>query len=395
MEMIPRPELLSACGSVLLDGYVGTRERNLVFLAHFDWDTHFLQFHKELMREFTRLGWNVLWVSGPMHLRRETAKWFRHLYSGLLQHCDGLWHYQPWSLPGRRFRARAPVVDKLIAHQVSKIAGRLRFNRPIVLAYAPAELRIMQALAPSVALYWTGDEVIMPGEEELLEYVDAILAVSPPCFEEKRRQYPAKTFLSSTGVPFDMFQAALSSDYVPPDVRSLRHPVVGYAGHINSVRLDLELLFSAARVYPTFTFALVGPSDDDAKRKLRSEAPPNVLYLGCKRYEELAFYLRAFDVGLIPYLLTKFNLGSNPLKLWEYLAVGLPVVATAIPAIERFSGVVRVARNPQEFQQHIASALAEGGDPKRISERIELAREHSVKNVAGSIVEIIERIKSP
>ena len=147
-------------------------------------------------------------------------------------------------------------------------------------------------------------------------------------------------------------------------------PVVGCHGAFGSWT-DLELLAFAARSLPEMRFVLVGGTEGVALDSLA--VLPNVTLTGEVPYERLPEYLHAFDVGVLPYRICDYALASDPMKVWEYLSVGKPVVAVRFPEIERLAGLLTLTRTPQEFVDGIRAALA-GDSPQKAVARLEFAR---------------------
>jgi glycosyltransferase involved in cell wall biosynthesis len=87
---------------------------------------------------------------------------------------------------------------------------------------------------------------------------------------------------------------------------------------------------------------------------------PNVHLLGRKDYRLLPAYCRGFDVAILPFVINDLTNAANPLKLREYLAAGLPVVASAIPEVAKLDGLVTIATSPADFLAKIEMALRSG-----------------------------------
>ena len=128
-----------------------------------------------------------------------------------------------------------------------------------------------------------------------------------------------------------------------------------------------------ARQRPNWTFVLVGPVGIDTSRV---QALPNVRLLGPRPYADLPAYLSAMDVGLIPFKRNEVTFHADPIKAYEYLAAGLPVVATDMPALRRLTHVLSLAASPDEFLSNLTSALAAGRDSGNAERRAE-AQRHS------------------
>ncbi len=142
----------------------------------------------------------------------------------------------------------------------------------------------------------------------------------------------------------------------------LEPPIAAVVGHFNA-RTDLALL--EAVVDAGMSLLLIGPRDPvfEPRRVAGLLARPRVLALGPRPYEALPAYLRLVDVGLVPYRLSEFNLWSFPMKTLEYLAAGVPVVATPLPAIRDLgTDLIELAADPREFA---AAALTQAGLARR------------------------------
>lgn len=150
----------------------------------------------------------------------------------------------------------------------------------------------------------------------------------------------------------------------PDDMVSLPRPVIGYAGKMQEM-VDAELVTAAARRLPKASFVFIGQQLNPTWMK-PVWRHPNVHYLGDKRYELLPMYLNAFDICIIPYSVARQH-GGDPIKFYEYLAAGKPVVTTKIGNVSAYSSLpqVRVVEGPEQFAEaleHFVSVLErEGG----------------------------------
>ena len=141
-----------------------------------------------------------------------------------------------------------------------------------------------------------------------------------------------------------------------------------------------------------WSFVLVGGKDDYMKNKLilvEFAERKNVYLLGKKSYEDLPGYLKAFDVCLIPFRRDDlFSLSCSPLKLYEYLATGKPIVSTNLAGVSCFDSLVRIAQNNNEFEKHIGEALREGFECHEM--RMKIAKNHSWKKRANKVQDTLE-----
>jgi len=139
-------------------------------------------------------------------------------------------------------------------------------------------------------------------------------------------------------------------------------PVVGYYGAI-AEWFDMVLLVESAKAYPEWDFVLVGAvTDCDLTEAKKTE---NIHFVGEVPYGILTEYSGAFDVCLIPFKIIELTLCSNPVKVYEYLAAGKPVVSTGLPEVRLLSEYVYVEDTNSAFVESIASAMADAESGNR------------------------------
>ena len=147
------------------------------------------------------------------------------------------------------------------------------------------------------------------------------------------------------GIDFDHFQK--NGTALRASLSGLKHPVIGYLGIIES-RLDFDLLEEILKKFPDASLLLAGPVwDKEAIARLQRF--PNFISFGPVAYADLPELYYSFDVAIIPHRVTPFTKSMNPLKLYEYLACGLPIITTPVAGTEQFDRLITVASNHEEF----------------------------------------------
>ena len=142
----------------------------------------------------------------------------------------------------------------------------------------------------------------------------------------------------------------------PRELRRLTGPVIGYAGNLHIARIDLDLLKAVLSQRPDWNFVFIGSMHKgDEVREL--EKYGNVHFLGVRVYEHALRYIRHFDAAIIPHLNNDLTKSMNPLKLYVYHALFVPVISTPIANIGDFERFVRIGRTPQEFLRAIDDCL--------------------------------------
>jgi glycosyltransferase involved in cell wall biosynthesis len=163
-------------------------------------------------------------------------------------------------------------------------------------------------------------------------------------------------------------------------------PRLGYVGWITE-RTDLALLEHIARERPNYHLLIAGPLDESQNME-KILSLKNSTYLGVMPYEDVPGFLRTLDVCLIPHRDTAYSRSMSPLKLYQYLASGRPIVTTLVAGIERFSGLVSVANNYDEFLRCVDQNLHE--DNVLLSaRRIEMAKKEAWPKRTRDIFEYV------
>jgi len=120
------------------------------------------------------------------------------------------------------------------------------------------------------------------------------------------------------------FETGLQSNYGAKE-----KPIIGYIGTI-APWVDMRLINTMARSLPNYEFVIIGPLLKQPGLALLNK---NMYYLGHRHYSVLPQYLSNFSYCLIPFKMTEMTKGVNPIKLWEYLASGIPILSTPIPEV--------------------------------------------------------------
>ena len=205
-------------------------------------------------------------------------------------------------------------------------------------------------------------------EQRLIKAVDLLIVTHDQLYASKA-DAAKRALVVPNGVDAEHFGRVASDDLpVADDFRDLKHPVVGYLGGIN-YWIDTELLARIARGHPEWTVALVGPVDILANLAPLSGLP-NVIRTGRVPYAEVPRYVKAFDVCVNPYVLDGVAEHCSPLKLYEYIATGKPLVSVDMPEARKFRGLIQIAEDADSFVRLVEEAVnsPDGRDSERIAE---------------------------
>ena len=166
-----------------------------------------------------------------------------------------------------------------------------------------------------------------------------------------------RSYWVPNAVDTDMFHPMkINISESPDDIQHIPAPRVGYIGVIDS-RLDIDLLEHCARSLENTSFVLVGWSGKASANVNSLKALPNVYFLDPKPYEAMPAYINAFAACLLPHKVNPYTDGMSPLKLYEYLACGKPVVSTPVAGTHSFRNVIRIEETKEGFVEGISQSL--------------------------------------
>ena len=381
---------------------------DIICISSIDWD-FIWQGHQEIMATLAAQGHRVLFlentgVRAPKvrdlpRLRQRVRNWWRGT-KGFREEHSNLFVYSPLVLPFPYSRAARLINRWLLLRPLRRWMRAIGFNRPLVWTFLPTPLALdlIHDIDPPLTIYYCVDDLstsspgakrIIPSEQRLFEEADLVFVTSEK-LRQRAAQVSSRVHLFPVGVNFEQFDAVRAGAEAPPaDLQPLDRPVIGYVGGLHQW-VDQELVASVAAQMPHASFVLVGPAQTDVTTLLRCA---NVKLLGQRPHRDVPCYVKGFDVGIVPYRLTEYTANVYPAKLNEYLAMGIPVVATDLPEIRRFiaghGGVVSVAADADAFAAAIRSALADSS-ASAAQRRIAVARENSWRSRIAAMKTLID-----
>ncbi|WP_418626571.1 GumK N-terminal domain-containing glycosyltransferase [Anaerosinus sp.] len=225
------------------------------------------------------------------------------------------------------------------------------------------------------------DEAILEKERSFAKNVDYVAYTAKSLKNYVDFLSPKSAIYMPNSVNFSHFHC--NNYKVPEDLLSIPRPIAIYVGAI-SEWFDYKLLREAAIRMPNISFVLIGP-DNIAKKNLNKIS--NVYILGRKNYIDIPQYLYSADVGIIPFNVKDYGElvhGVNPLKLYEYMACGLPVIAAKWQAIEQIDSPAFLYDNINEFIKNLQRGINEKTMRKKIY--IDFAKKHDWKEMVGEFL---------
>ncbi len=225
------------------------------------------------------------------------------------------------------------------------------------LAFSCPDARVVYDCMDHHAGFDNNAPEVLRGEADLIANADLVVVTSDD-LKERIGQQAHNIAIVRNGCDFGFFSQPPPQVYRNPEGRQ----VIGYFGAI-AEWFDPELLRTLARAHPNAEVLLIGSDTSGTGTLLANE--PNVRMVGEVPYAELPYWLHGFDVCILPFQVVPLTLATNPVKVYEYLAAGKPVVAVDLPEMAQFGDLVRTAREPASFAKAVTAALANGSGRER------------------------------
>ena len=197
--------------------------------------------------------------------------------------------------------------------------------------------------------------------------------------------------LIRNGVDVDWFQGRAASTPRPGDVPTTHRPVIGFVGALYDW-IDWELIRQTANRLPDFDFVLVGPHDGRGDIR-RVASLPNVHLLGARPYAQVPAYVETFSACWVPFKQNDVGAAANPVKIYEYLALGKPVVSTPVADTDSFGPLLQVARDADQMAAGLRAVLEL--PPGLADSRIQFARQNDWAIRAREYVDFVTGLGTP
>jgi glycosyltransferase involved in cell wall biosynthesis len=380
---------------------------DFVYFAPEKWDSLWRN-RQQLMSIFSRHN-KVLFVERRLHLRPTLTGWRRNEWgladlrrSSIEQISENLYvfRYPLWAPVWGRFDHVTRLIRQFMVRNALRELG---MSQPIVWFSNPYMLDVMDEIpSPRLRIYHVVDEYTTYNgrtpadrhhlgtlERQMMSLVDMVVVVSPKLYETKQPFNPY-TYLIPNGVNYQAYSAALADPRLPARLQAIKCPRLGYIGLISD-KLNLDILKEVAEKNPDWSLVLVGEARIAQQRETWQalQELPNVHYFEPVNIAEVPHYVKGFQVGLMPYLQNQHADHISPLKLYDYLAAGVPVASLDIPAAREFGQFVHLADGPRNFGSAVHAALADTA-PERSQARRNVTAQHTWESRVEQLSEVIQ-----
>lgn len=281
-----------------------------------------------------------------------------------------------------------PILNQYkIIYSIRRSMQKFQIKPEILWLFRPQDYWMAKRIKPTVLCYHITDKYnTMPVnarskndiikldklEAKIIKRADIVFCTARSLWKEVSIQHERAFFTGNVADVEHFSKATFPETPIPDDIIKLPKPVIGFFGSINSFKLDFSLIQQTSELYPNGSIAMIGPIKHAVSDRKNFPQNNNIYYLGTKDYKLLPNYLKGFDVCIIPYRKTSYTNHVFPLKIFEYLAAGKPVVSAALPSLKEYSDIIYLTNNNIEWAEALKNALSENSQA-RFEERKNIA----------------------
>jgi len=337
------------------------------------------------------IGWRVTLFQRPQQMALAFARLGYVVLYGLDDasvECDvGLREVSPrvylTKIPAEAADLLRTIPDPIAVCYVYNFQWTKRLENPAVIFEHIDELEVLETSYSIGALRTWYAEVVRDAD---------LVAASARTLLANIRTARPDAVLCPNGVDYRFFADAVSGA-PPADIAHLiGRPIIGYYGAI-AEWLDFSLMAKAASDLPECEFVFIGPLyADSVSSRLDVFERPNVHWLGPKPYQDLPAYLHAFDVATIPFLVNDVTHAVSPVKLFEYMAGGCPVVTPDLHECSQYEAVL-IASDADDYVAKLKQAVKLRHDPAHQALLRRTARANTWDVRAGTLIDALARAR--
>ncbi len=334
--------------------------------------------------------WIVRYIFQHLLQPKTLAKFLMRLFGYEKKH-DNLyiksqWNILPWS---REIKAISRLNHALNKHAVLGIAEKLGFlhANTVLWLYDTEAAEYLPAFKNATVIYDCVDnhaaqagvnrnaQRVHTEERTILKRADLVTVTSKQLLKMKRKHAKNIRLVLNAG-DVELYTQEISKEskaIAKQAMKNIAHPILGSVGALDSYKYDFDLLIQSATKHPTWNFVFVGSPIVDRKNKALKTLTklPNIHMIGSIPREHVPAYVEYFDICLIPYKNNDYNAASFPLKFWEFMATGKPIIASGVPGLVEYNEYIGYANNEKEFaalvEQQLAASIGTGDARKKLA----------------------------
>ena len=354
------------------------KNKDFLIISTADWDSPIQTNKQYVSREIANIGNRVLYVEslGVRKIqikKKDLLRIFKRIINSILiikQKEKNIWVLSPILFPGATNKKIIFINRGIFIFNLFIAMKLLNFKKDYLWTYNPLTPLYLNIKKFKSSIYHAVDAIehqpFMPKkliknqEIVLSKKVNKIFVTSKNIFK-KLKMYNANITYLGNVCDYEHFSKALTTDInnIPLDIKCIKKPIIGFIGSISEYKLDYKLIHDVANSLKEINFVFIGPTDDSLNHSnlKRIKKLKNVYLLGYRNYKLLPSYCAYFDIAWLPLIHNNYTKSMFPMKFFEYLAAGLPVISTDLESIREYNKLVAISDDISKIKNSIIEAL--------------------------------------
>ena len=356
-----------------------------VLFATADWDEPYWTNKQHTAKTFVQLGWKVLYVEsvglrGPsLSSGKDWKRIWNRLWRGLRCLAFGpymaekdIWIMSPLAIPGVHGHPLFGRLNTLLIRSpFRRFLVSKKWSKPLIWTYHPFMLELLGGVDCGKVVYHCVDDLgavpmidsaaVNAAEQKLLKQCDAVFVTNENLLG-KCQPFNSNTHFFPNVVDFEHFSKARANGPLPADLAAIPEPRIVYMGVLSDFKVDFKLIYDVALARSDWHWVILGTEREGQKSKWipRLQSLQNIHFLGRKAYQDLPTYLADCQVGALPTLCNDYTRSMFPMKFYEYLAAGLPVVSTPFDFTKDIKDGIKTGSSTETFVSAIYQQIKRG-----------------------------------
>lgn len=353
------------------------KQNDITLVSTADWDHPLWTNKQHVAQTLANLGYRVLYIEstgsrGATFSTQDKIRIAKRLFNALRgprKEANHLWILSPLLIPGA-FTNYAKFINKLIFRaQVNAALLLIGLRKDILWTYSPNTIELLELSHWGRSLYHCVDAIdqqplmnsrqIRQADAQLMSRCNMVVCSSRRLYA-RSKGFNSNTHYYPNAVDIELFaRARFENIELSSDIRLIPSPRIAFIGSLVSYKVDFSMLELIANSFPHASLVLIGSIEEGAFKTDLSQllSMKNVFYLGVKPYTSLPSILKGTTVAIIPALINNYTDYMFPMKFFEYLAAGVPVVTTGLPAIAEFRHWASICQDRSSFIQAIKDII--------------------------------------
>jgi len=384
---------------------------DIILLSTADWDNPFWTNKQHTAKVLGEMGFHVFYIDS-LGLRAPSLKKkdfnriinkIKKIFLAPKLKSKNVWVWSPILIPWQKFNLVRKINRKVLNFLLRFWLRQRKINLEVLWTYNPLSLELLDTEKFDVLVYHCVDDIkaqpgmpidiIAKAEQELTTLADIVFVTSVHLYET-RVLWNKNTFYYPNVVDYDHFSKALKFYELPKDIADIPHPRIGFIGALSGYKVDFHLIRYISDSRPDWEIVLIGEigEGDPLTDPELISGRPNIHLIGPKLYKDLPAYLSGIDVAILPNTLNDYTRSMFPMKFFEYLAAGRPVVSVDLPALQDYKGYGYFAKSYDDFIEAIQLSLSNQVVP--LEKRLKIAFENTYCGRTKKMIDQVSKIST-